>query len=239
MSDKISLDKESFKALAVDSRINILKELNKRRKTLSELSTCLNLGTSSVKEHLEILQKAELIKKIEEGRKWKYYELTWKGKNIVDPTEAKIFITLAVSLLALTGAFYMFIQKFPQTFLQTTQIVSAPVMHAKESTVSAAGTISDQTARDAAESDISGSVLTSSESIALPEAETVSSSTESSELVGATNESLGEAVPDTIPQITETTELISTQFPWPELLLTFALLAVVAFCIGYLIRKKY
>jgi DNA-binding transcriptional ArsR family regulator len=87
--EKIILDKLSFGALAVDSRVKILKALRERRKTLSELSTELGLSPSSTKEHLEKLVDAALIEKMEEGHKWKYYELTKKGAQLVSPNRNK------------------------------------------------------------------------------------------------------------------------------------------------------
>lgn len=99
--DKIVLDRRSFEALAVDSRVRIMKSLTQRRKTLSELSSELNLSVSAVKEHLENLEGAGLIVKMDDGHKWKYYELTKKGKDIIGPKELKVWILLSISLVAL------------------------------------------------------------------------------------------------------------------------------------------
>ena len=106
MDEKIILDEQSFKALSANSRVSILKKLNERRMTLSELSKRIGLKGPTVKEHCTILQNAELIKKIDEGRKWKYYELTGKGKQIVAPsilTEAKMLVTLCISAIVFVG----------------------------------------------------------------------------------------------------------------------------------------
>jgi DNA-binding transcriptional ArsR family regulator len=70
--------------------------------TLAELSKKLSLKASTIKEHCELLVNADLIKKIDEGRKWKYYELTKKGKQIITPNfleETKILIMLSVSAI--------------------------------------------------------------------------------------------------------------------------------------------
>ncbi|MDD3083446.1 MAG: winged helix-turn-helix domain-containing protein [Candidatus ainarchaeum sp.] len=98
METKFVLDDKSFKALSAESRVNILKKLKERRMTLSELSKKLILKNSTVKEHCGLLIEAELVKKIDEGRKWKYYELTNKGKKIISPNpleEIKVLITLS------------------------------------------------------------------------------------------------------------------------------------------------
>ncbi len=111
MNDKVVLDDRSFKALSADSRVSILKSLGERRRTLSELSTKLSLGNSTIKEHCDILIDAELIRLVDEGRKWKYYELTPKGKQIVSPNlfdEVKVLIVLGLGAV-IFGGFIMMI----------------------------------------------------------------------------------------------------------------------------------
>ena len=106
MEDKVILDERSFKALSANSRVSILKKLTERRMTLTELSKRLNLKGSTIKEHCTILLNAELIKKIDEGRKWKYYELTGKGKQIVAPSffeEARVLVTLCLGVIIFAG----------------------------------------------------------------------------------------------------------------------------------------
>lgn len=115
MDQRVVLDEKSFKALSADSRINILKNLSDRRRTLTELSQKLNLGGSTIKEHCEILVDAELIKQIDEGRKWKYYELTSKGKQIVQPSlmeEVKVLIVLSFATVIVGGFIYMLLGSF-------------------------------------------------------------------------------------------------------------------------------
>jgi DNA-binding transcriptional ArsR family regulator len=103
MDDRVVLDRESFKALAAESRIKILKELHRRRQMQAELAHALGLALPSVKEHLDALEKAGLIVKKEEGRKWKYYELTMKGKAVLDPEQKKFWIILSLFILSAAG----------------------------------------------------------------------------------------------------------------------------------------
>lgn len=110
MFNQILLDKNSFKALSAETRVNILKELNKRRKTLTELSVSIGLGASTIKEHLQILEEAELIVQVDEGRKWKYYELTKKGKTVLEPQETRIIITLGIGTIAILALALILIQ---------------------------------------------------------------------------------------------------------------------------------
>ncbi len=102
--DKIVLDRRSFEALAVDSRVKILKSLKERRKTLSEIAKEQGMSVSGVKEHLETLEKVGLIEKRDDGHKWKYYELTKKGSDIVVPRELRVWILLSISMVALVAS---------------------------------------------------------------------------------------------------------------------------------------
>jgi DNA-binding transcriptional ArsR family regulator len=102
--DKIVLDRKSFEALAVDTRVRILKSLRERRKTLTEISNEQDMSVSGIKEHLEVLEQVGLIKKIDDGHKWKYYELTKKGNEIVAPKEVKVLILLSTSIVALLAS---------------------------------------------------------------------------------------------------------------------------------------
>ncbi len=103
-SSDIILDRESFKALASDTRITLLKVLAERKHTLAELSTRLGMSHPSVKEHLDSLVRAGLVERFDEGRKWKYYGLTKKGKGILFPEQRTILVLLGISLLS-AGAF--------------------------------------------------------------------------------------------------------------------------------------
>ena len=105
--DKIVLDRQSFEALAVDTRVRILKSLRQRRKTLSELAKEQDMSVSGIKEHLETLEKVGLVEKMDDGHKWKYYELTRKGSDIVAPKELKVWILLSISTLALIASSFM------------------------------------------------------------------------------------------------------------------------------------
>lgn len=113
LEQKIVLDDKSFKALSSDSRVGILKSLGERRRTLSELSQKLDLGNSTVKEHCDILIDAELIKLVDEGRKWKYYQLTQKGKQIIMPglmDEVRVLIVLCLGVIAIGGITFFAMQ---------------------------------------------------------------------------------------------------------------------------------
>lgn len=111
--DKIVLDRKSFEALAVDSRVRILKSLKQRRKTLSELADEQKMSVSGVKEHLETLENVGLIEKIDDGHKWKYYELTRKGSDIIAPKELRVWILLSLASVALIAAIFSMLPSGP------------------------------------------------------------------------------------------------------------------------------
>ncbi len=128
--DKIVLDRKSFEALAVESRVKILKALKVRRKTLTEISEELSMSVSAVKEHLENLEAVDLVVKKDEGHKWKYYELTRKGAEIVGPKELRVWIILSISIIALAASvlamfspppFYSLTNGAPVTALQASE----------------------------------------------------------------------------------------------------------------------
>lgn len=106
---KITLDAETFKALASATRLTVLKALDERRKTLTEISRDLELNKATVHEHLGLLLAAGLVRKRDdEGRKWIYYELTWTGQKILRPEATTTFnVLLGLSMLAAGGGFFM------------------------------------------------------------------------------------------------------------------------------------
>jgi DNA-binding transcriptional ArsR family regulator len=112
--DKITLDRETFKALAVDSRVKILRILDDRQQTLTDLSEELQMAPSTIKEHLDTLVSAGLIQQIDKGMKWKYYRLTSKGKEIINPYEKKVLIMLATFILAAMASAYVLFSRLQE-----------------------------------------------------------------------------------------------------------------------------
>ncbi|VVB53643.1 Putative arsenical resistance operon repressor ArsR2 [uncultured archaeon] len=97
MDDKITLDRDTFKALAVDTRVEILKRLDDHKATLTDLTSDLSMSPSTVKEHLDKLLAAGLIEQEPSEAKWKYYRLTRKGKSVVHPRETAVWVLLGIS----------------------------------------------------------------------------------------------------------------------------------------------
>lgn len=106
--DRIILDSSSFKALASETRVLILKELGKKRSTASELAKILGISVQAASEHLENLRVAGLVERVDEGRKWVYFQLTEKGKAVVQPEGGKRFwIMLSVFALLIAGSAFL------------------------------------------------------------------------------------------------------------------------------------
>gem|GEM_PF-2107349 len=123
---KIILDREALKTLAADTRVTILKLLAERRATQTELAEQLSLSVPSVKEHLDelVLQNFVVVKS--EGRKWKYYELTAKGRALLEPERHTIWIVLGTWLLGLVGGLAAVARNLWQTPVDTAQTLLAP-----------------------------------------------------------------------------------------------------------------
>ena len=94
MREKITLDKDIFDALASEIRVELLKRLDERAKTISELSRETQFYKSAIHRHLSVLRDHGLVERRNNTHKWVYYYLTLKGKKILHPQRAKITITL-------------------------------------------------------------------------------------------------------------------------------------------------
>jgi DNA-binding transcriptional ArsR family regulator len=102
----MEIDRKTLKALAADTRLEILKSLSKRRKMPSELSKELKLATSTITEHLDRLEEADLIRREETGHKWIYYQLTEKGENLIRPkVPVQFILVLSVSVIIILAGF--------------------------------------------------------------------------------------------------------------------------------------
>ena len=83
---KVTLDMDTFKALASDTRLDILRTLDGKKMSLKDISFETKLNKATLHEHLAKLNEAGLVKKKErEGHKWVVYKLTWKGESLLHP----------------------------------------------------------------------------------------------------------------------------------------------------------
>lgn len=160
--DKVVLDKGTFKALAVDTRINILKLLLEKDRTGSQLAEELDMRPSTIKEHVDVLVKAKLIKQEDTDRKWKFYSLTFKGKNVVNPKRREVLVGFFLSLMGVAVSTKLFLSKLvPAQFTSTATMTKSAFVaerEADESLEIAAATAQD-TGLAKMEEDLAGAQL--------------------------------------------------------------------------------
>jgi DNA-binding transcriptional ArsR family regulator len=101
--EDVTLDRDDIVALASDVRVAILKALDIRPMTMSELADGLGLAKSTVHEHLSVLTDADLVSH-KSARKWRDYTLTKKGRRILHPgRDHRIVFLLGTSLVAVAA----------------------------------------------------------------------------------------------------------------------------------------
>jgi DNA-binding transcriptional ArsR family regulator len=92
----------TFKALASDSRLDILRALDGKKLSLKDISKVTSLNKATLHEHLIKLNEAGLVKKYErEGHKWVYYKLSWKGEGLLHPENNRIVVLFTTTLITL------------------------------------------------------------------------------------------------------------------------------------------
>ena len=113
---KVTLDMNTFKALASDTRLDILRALDGKKMSLKDISRATNLNKATLHEHLAKLNEAGLVKRRErEGHKWVYYKLTWKGEGLLHPENTRIvvlFTTTIVSLIVGIVALFNYVKGY-------------------------------------------------------------------------------------------------------------------------------
>jgi DNA-binding transcriptional ArsR family regulator len=99
---KVTLDLDSFKALASETRLDVLKALDGKKLSLNDISKATNLHKVTLHEHLGKLVESGFVKRSErEGHKWVYYKLTWKGECLLHPENTRIVVLFSTTFLLL------------------------------------------------------------------------------------------------------------------------------------------
>ena len=107
---KVTLDMNAFKALASDTRLDILRTLDGKKMGLNEISKITKLNKATLHEHLSKLHQAGLVKRKErEGHKWVYYKLSWKGESLLHPENTRIVVLFTMTFIALWGGIIQFL----------------------------------------------------------------------------------------------------------------------------------
>jgi DNA-binding transcriptional ArsR family regulator len=103
---KVTLNRDAFKALASDTRLEIIRTLDGQKMSLTDLCKKTNLNKATLHEHLHKLTEAGLVKRIQrEGHKWVYYKLSWKGESLLHPENTKIVVVFIVAFTTLIAGF--------------------------------------------------------------------------------------------------------------------------------------
>ncbi len=131
--DNVVLDCDAFKALSSHTRTDILKRLDARPMTVTDLARVLKISKSSAFKHLEKLVEVGLIEKRDDPRKWVYYRITGKGAHILHPENVRvsIFLSWAIVLIGVTLvalAFYLVWFLLPATPLSSTTLSVSSVV---------------------------------------------------------------------------------------------------------------
>jgi DNA-binding transcriptional ArsR family regulator len=125
---EITLDRDDITALDSDVRIAILKTLDSRSMTVSELADELGLARSTVHEHPAVLADADLVTH-ENARKWRDYGLTKRARRILHPgKDHRIIFLLGTSLVAMTAG-VLLVASFLRGFaVQGGSVVREPLL---------------------------------------------------------------------------------------------------------------
>ncbi len=100
MPQKIGLDQPTLKALAGETRVRIIKLLDKKALTQSDIAQELKMKSPTVGEHLKSLERADLVDREKTDRKWKYYTLTQKARMLLHPHTGTIWFIFGVFILS-------------------------------------------------------------------------------------------------------------------------------------------
>ncbi len=131
MQENTEIDSKTIKALNRQIRINTLKLLEKRNMTQAELANFLNIKESSMSNNLKILKEAQLINQLQTNRKWKYYELSEKGKSVTKGNMAFKLVLAGLLFLLIALTSYSFVSTTPfgqQSNIEQTSMTFAQVM---------------------------------------------------------------------------------------------------------------
>jgi len=101
---KVTLDMNTFKALASNTRLDILKVLDGKKLNLKDICTKTKLNKATLHEHLTKLSEAGLVKRKERtGHKWVYYCLTWQGECLLHPENTKIVVLFSLTFFTIAA----------------------------------------------------------------------------------------------------------------------------------------
>lgn len=94
------------RAVALPSRLRILRCLAKQRATVTEVSKRTGIPKTSALKHLRVLARHDLVQPRKGERKWVYYDLTRAGRSVgkLEPLRIFVLLSLALGAALLAGA---------------------------------------------------------------------------------------------------------------------------------------
>ncbi|MBI5225759.1 winged helix-turn-helix transcriptional regulator [Candidatus Micrarchaeota archaeon] len=107
----VELDARAFKALSSPTRVELLKKLRHKPRSLTSLAYESKLSVQATDEHLHKLVTAGLVEK-DKKSKWAYYQLTPAGASLVRTDRQPVYLMLAVSVMLLLAAAITWNQSF-------------------------------------------------------------------------------------------------------------------------------
>ncbi len=84
---RVVLTPRVFAALASPERIRVLRALEDRNMTGTEVAARLALSKSTAFKELSRLEEVQLVARVEGNRKWVYYRLTEMARRILHPED--------------------------------------------------------------------------------------------------------------------------------------------------------
>jgi len=108
------------------ARSRILAELKNRPYTASELSKITGYSKGTVFYHLEKLNKAGYVKRVERG-KWVYYSLTHNGINALRYEIAKMAVLFVGGVISLAYGALLILTKKPKFVGYVKEVERAPI----------------------------------------------------------------------------------------------------------------
>jgi DNA-binding transcriptional ArsR family regulator len=116
----------SIRDIFTTSRTKILSRLETRPHTVSELSKTTGYSKSTLSYHLEKLSEMGMVKRIENGRKWVYYELTEKGKRAIKNDFVRLLGIFTGSVVSFLAAAYRALTMYQPVLDKAYEITRAP-----------------------------------------------------------------------------------------------------------------
>lgn len=124
----ILLGRDMLEVLSSGQRVQIMKHLDRKRMTITELSQEMQCAKSTVHHHVEKLIASGFVAADDDGHRWVYLELTACGHTILHPSDDTRIVLLLMSIpLAFLGGAVLVVLYLTQPTLYTGD--ASPLWH--------------------------------------------------------------------------------------------------------------